>query len=236
MKIATVSDIHGNWPSVTFPQADVLIFAGDILNNYFSDSKLDAHHQLLEVEKFKTFCETRLDFGDYKHIIFVPGNHDWCFDLLGREARELLGDKVIYLQDSEVIIDGIKFYGSPWTPWFWGWAFNHPNPGKNSEAAKRAAKLCWAAVPDDTNVLITHGPPKDILDLTKEGVRVGCPYLRERVDGLQKLKLHVFGHIHYSHGKFLKDKTLFVNTSICKEYIPGAPHPGFNPIPVLNIS
>jgi len=231
MQIATVSDIHGHWNEIIYPPADVLIFAGDILKNHLRDRTADAHAQLTELARFSLHCETLLN-GTYKHIVFCPGNHDWCFDKLPKEAIEKLGPKVIYLHDRGAIIDGVKFYGSGWTPWFWDWALNHPNPGKDPAAARRSAQLCWAAVPDDTNVLVTHGPPQGILDLTKENEHVGCPHLKDAVVRLLKndLKLHVFGHIHHSYGKTMVQKTLFVNTSICTErYTPD------NPVPIITI-
>jgi len=125
-------------------------------------------------------------------------------------------DNATYLQDEEVVIDGIKFYGSPWQPEFMNWAFNLPRGEKLAEV--------WSHIPDDTDVLITHCPPYGKLDLVineysdENGEMVGCKDLAERIMSLKKLKLHVFGHIHCSHGEcFDQNSVHYVNASICTE-------------------
>ena len=84
-------------------------------------------------------------------------------------------------------IDGVKFWGSPWQPAFYDWAFNVPR-------GRQLAEM-WALIPDDTDVLITHTPPYGILDQVENGELVGCEDLREALLRV-KPKLHVFGHIH----------------------------------------
>jgi Icc-related predicted phosphoesterase len=228
MKIAVASDTHGMWDSLNYPAADVLVFAGDILRNYSRDRHMDAHQQLLELDRLNDFAAQLIARGDYKHIVLVAGNHDFVFQRINKEARKALTN-ITYLQDEEVIIDGVKFYGSPWQPWFYDWAFNFPNPGINAARARSHARVCWAKIPSDTNVLITHGPPKDILDAVVYGDHVGCPYLRDRVDSLEKLKLHCFGHIHYSYG-IQGHNPIFLNAAVCGEnYKPD------NPIRMVNI-
>ena len=69
----------------------------------------------------------------------------------------------------------------------------------------------------DTDLLVTHGPPKGILDLTPRGEPVGCEELREAVRRV-KPRLHVFGHIHHAYGRHVVDGTRFVNASICDEF------------------
>ena len=97
---------------------------------------------------------------------------------------------IIYLQDSEVIIEGFKFYGSPYTPAFNDWYF-----------MKKRDKLheIWQKIPEDTNVLITHGPPKGMLDLSedRDGKLEICgdKALFKRVM-IIKPKYHLFGHVH----------------------------------------
>jgi hypothetical protein len=58
---------------------------------------------------------------------------------------------VIYLNDSGVEIDGLKFWGSPVQPYFHNWAFN-----------RIGDDICkhWELIPLDTDILITHGPVK----------------------------------------------------------------------------
>jgi Icc-related predicted phosphoesterase len=228
MKIATVSDVHGMWDQLDYPGADVLVFAGDIMGNYNRDPVIDAHLQLEELERFDLFTADLVAQGLYSHIVFVAGNHDWLFEKLPREARSKLGSHITYLENSGATLLGYNFYGAPQQNWFHSWAFNFPPPGTSH--AKKAALLCWDAIPNDVDILITHGPPYGILDLTYGGQNVGCPYLEDRLQHLHQLKLHIFGHIHYSYGKKMRQKTLFVNTAICDEnYDPT------NPIPVINV-
>jgi len=108
------------------------------------------------------------------------------------------------LNDSGVTIEGIKFWGSPITPFFHDWAFNRWPAG---------IKPHWDLIPEEVDVLITHGPPFGILDLTtysKENV--GCPILREKIFSI-KPKVHVFGHIHEARGSVEIDGIKFINAS-----------------------
>ena len=96
---------------------------------------------------------------------------------------------------------------SPYQPEFCDWAFNLP---ANSPQIKQV----WSKIPDDVDVLITHGPPAGILDKTFDGIRVGCPQLLQRIKQVKR-RLHVFGHIHEGYGREEHDSTIFVNASTC---------------------
>jgi Icc-related predicted phosphoesterase len=75
-------------------------------------------------------------------------------------------------------------------------------------------------IPDDTDVLITHGPPNGILDLVNNyrqpNRNVGCELLRFHMERVNPA-LNVFGHIHEGYGYKRIDNTLFVNAAICNE-------------------
>ena len=118
-------------------------------------------------------------------------------------GRKLLGD-VDYLCDTGVVIDGIRFYGSPWQPMFMNWAFN---------LEPRELREKWSLIPAQTEVLVTHGPPYSILDLNVARANCGDPDLADRVSQLQPM-IHVFGHIHESSGSLQQGGTLFVNASV----------------------
>lgn len=195
MKIVTLSDVHNQYKKVEIPEADVILFAGDLTSHGSKD----------EVKKFASWCKNL----PYKHKIVVAGNHDFFFQKFNKEARQLMIDSgLTYLEDEEHIIDGIKFYGSPWQPWFYNWAFNLE---RGSQIRKK-----WDLIPKDTDVLITHGPPYGILDRTPNGEDVGCSDLKDIVVSI-KPKAHIFGHIHHSYGFKNIDSTLYINTSICNE-------------------
>jgi hypothetical protein len=123
-------------------------------------------------------------------------------------AEEFKEKGIIYLFDSEVIIDGVKFYGSPWQPEFYDWAFNLPRGEKLAEK--------WAKIPGNTDILITHGPAHGMLDWTPSGQRVGCEDLFHRIMEVQP-KIHVCGHIHCAYGQKNFNGVEFLNASVLNE-------------------
>lgn len=190
MKIVAISDTHNQISKMDIPDGDVLVHAGD------------ATGQGMDWELIKFNDE----FGalPHKHKIFIPGNHDFICQENEHVAR-LIMSKATMLIDEEIVIDGVKFYGSPWQPWFYDWAFNLP---RGSTIAEK-----WAKIPEDTDVLITHGPPKGQNDLVTYGmVEVGCADLRDRVFQV-KPQYHIFGHIHEAYGMSTKDGVTFVNAA-----------------------
>ncbi len=187
MRVVAISDTHGQHGKLRIPEGDVLIHAGDFSNM----------GKRGEVESFSAF----VDGLTHPHKLVVPGNHDLSFEDIPDEARGWLRGCTL-LQDSGVTIDGVRFWGSPWQPWFLDWAFNLKDP------AELAAK--WALIPDDTDVLITHGPPKGVLDRTVNGDEAGCAELRARVEALRP-RVHVFGHIHEGAGEVELGGVRYVN-------------------------
>jgi len=199
MKIVTISDTHAMERSLVVPEGDVLIHAGDF----------SGRGSLSDLEDFLEW------YNDlpHKHKILIAGNHDWCFaDVRREEAIAMTSQVCTYLEDSSVTIDGVKFYGSPWQPEFYDWAFQLPRGPDLAEI--------WAKIETDTDVLITHGPPHKILDFCPGG-HVGDEDLLAAVLKLPQLKYHIFGHIHEGYGieKFL-DVT-YINASNCTgKYVP----------------
>jgi len=189
MKFIAIADTHGFHRSLEIPAGDILVHAGD----------LTRHGTLDDVLEFNDF----LGSLPHPHKIVIAGNHDICFEIYRKACEELLTN-CVYLQDQEVIIDGIKFYGSPWQPWFYDWAFNL------ERGPEIRAK--WDLIPENTDVLITHGPPYGLGDLTARGDSTGCQDLLEVIDQI-KPKLHIFGHIHEGYGMTSNRDTTFINAS-----------------------
>ncbi len=192
-EIICISDTHGRHKELNLPDGDILIHSGDFSRGRGS---------LKEVEDFNDW----LGILDFEWIITIAGNHDFPLEKMPEKAEALLTN-CIYLRDSEIVIDGIKFYGSPYQPWFHSWAFN----------LQRGQALAdkWALIPDDTDVLITHGPPYGILDLTHwDQISVGCKDLASRVIKVAP-KAHIFGHIHEGYGRLNFSGIEFINASIC---------------------
>lgn len=201
MRLVLISDTHGLHDLVKLPEGDTLVHAGD----------LTSVGKIKELQKVAEWLNNQIQF---KHIVAIGGNHDWILEAFKkeereRELREGIFKRVHYLRDSSVTLGGVKFYGSPDTPWFFNWAFNLQ---RGAEIAKK-----WSMIPWNTDVLVTHGPPMGILDHPGGfGPHVGCDDLLKHVE-LIKPKVHVFGHIHGSYGKVDKNGTQFFNASQVNE-------------------
>lgn len=197
------------------PDGDVLIHAGDFMSSGWEKSQ------------YLPFLQWFSD-QPHRHKIFIAGNHDRYTQI---EEADFIKDvsaykTITYLRDSEIVIDGVKFYGSPWQKWFWDWAWNFP---LEYESYKRKAQLVWNNIPDDTNVLITHGQPHGINDRAPDGDLTGCKFLLERIKELKDLKLYVGGHIHCEYGQKEIDGVTYINAAVCDEdYCPVNPPIIFN--------
>jgi len=191
IRLVAISDTHGLHRHLTIPDGDVLIHAGDITG----------HGQVEQVADFNDWLGTL----PHRHKIVIAGNHDFCFEDQPVETAALLTN-CIYLFDEAITLDGLYFYGSPWQPWFFDWAFN----------LRRGTEIRakWELIPKETDVLITHGPPLGHGDLTSHGECVGCADLLESVRQ-KRPKLHIFGHIHEGYGMMQNEHTTFINASSC---------------------
>lgn len=206
MKIVAVSDIHGKWNKLKIPECDVLISAGDysftgerhIVRNY---------HEWLNEQPAT-------------HIISGQGNHEVWVENNFEEAKQIAltaCPRAFFVEEGGITIDDINFWYSAITPWFHDWAYNR--------RAGRDIEEHWKKIPENTNVLITHGPPYGILDTVPfpDGTpkeRVGCWTLNAYIERI-KPDIHIFGHIHHSHGQKHENGISYYNVSVCDEqYVP----------------
>jgi len=225
MKIACSSDLHGRF-DIKWPKADVLILGGDICSNHSNMRATDAFIQSLWIESTLMPTLAKLiESKTYKDIVIIAGNHDKVFAYEQERALDAIHSvpNIHYLQDEGVKIENKLFWGSPWTPWFYGnhWVFNLPDPLENPARARAHARSIWELIPTETDVLITHGPPYSIMDECADGRTVGCPHLAEEVFKRIRPSLHMFGHIHEGRGMCVRDGITFVNAAICTlEYKP----------------
>ena len=198
MIFVAMSDTHSMHRDIQVPDGDVLIHAGDFSNR----------GTLAEVHSFADFLQSL----PHKHKIVVAGNHDRAFEEQGMSARKILQPVATYLEDSGTEIEGIKIWGSPWTPEYNHWAFNLPR-GKPLQEK-------WDLIPSDTNILITHGPALGLLDVAADQ-HLGCAHLKHRLRELKHLRHHIFGHIHDGYGLMRFPNAIphgFAhNVSICTE-------------------
>ena len=202
MKILCVSDTHTQNVK-NLPEAEILLYAGD-WSSSGRPADLLMFTELLSENKHK-----------YQKMIICAGNHDWMAELdplHTKEAIELTG--AIYLNDTSYDYTDLegkcwRVHASPVQPEFCNWSFNR----------KRGAEIRkhWDLIPSDTDILITHGPPYGIGDVVEGRIdNLGCYDLLEAVQRV-KPKLHVFGHIHSGHGKYVVGDTIFVNASLLNE-------------------
>jgi len=193
MRICIISDTHNKHKHLrSLPEADVLIHCGDM-------TSMGYNH---EIENFMKWFS---GLDQFKYKICIAGNHDWLFDTNRLVALEKVPENVIYLEDQEVILDGVKFYGTPVQLPFRNWAFNKPEERLIPH---------WQAIPDDVDVLITHQPPHTIFDWSVyDEIHTGSPSLYFEVVERIKPKVHCFGHIHSGYGVKVIEDITFINAS-----------------------
>lgn len=205
MKIIALSDTHGLHNRVQVPVGDVLIHAGDWMNSGTRQEELTSFSDWFRSQP-------------HQKKIVIAGNHDLMVEKNRLLVERTFGPDVTYLQDSGCEYLGIKFWGSPYTPEFYNWAFNVP---------RHKLQQHWDLIPEDTNVLITHGPPWGYLDgpyhkhtpqETELADHLGCVYLAYKVERMH-LDAHIFGHLHNFHGKDFDpvNRTSYYNVAICNE-------------------
>jgi predicted phosphohydrolase len=192
MRLVLISDTHGRHGALALPDGDVLIHAGD----------MSLRGESREIRYFGDWFAAQ----PHRHKIVIAGNHDFLFADEPDQARALLRG-CAYLEDSAICIDGVTFYGSPYTPRFFDWAFNQD---RGPASAAR-----WEKIPAATDILITHGPPFGVLDRTVAGEFAGCQDLLTAIRRVRP-RLHVFGHIHEGAGIYEATDigTTFVNASV----------------------
>lgn len=202
MKIVAISDTHGKHQNLILPEGDILIHAGDV-------SSMGKESEIKDFLNW--FSKT-----DFTYKILIAGNHDFYFEKISYNTKaleELIPANVIYLNDSGVEIENLerttfRIWGSPIQPWFYNWAFNR----YRGEDIKRH----WNKIPQDTDILITHGPAYGILDKTTRNESVGCEDLLVKIKEV-KPKFHICGHIHEAYGQAKQSDTEFINASVLDE-------------------
>lgn len=196
MTITVISDTHGRHKEIVFPTLDddinVLIHCGDFSHN---------------PKQVFSFSKWFSEVPGYDYRIIIAGNHDMYIETVGyQEYFDYCKEKnIIYLQDTSIDIEGVKFHGSPWSNRFGSWAFMDIDIKLDKH---------WQKIPDDVEILITHGPSKGIGDKVLSGEHVGSSTLTHQINNrLTKLKLHCFGHIHEAVGVYANDRYTSINAS-----------------------
>lgn len=207
MKVWCISDTHGKEKELNIPSdIDLIIHAGDL--GTFRDPVMN-YHAVMN-------CLDWLQGLAIKYKVIIMGNHDTSVEKGLITKGDMASKGIICLEQSSTTINGIKIFGSPYTPSFsQGWAYNVP---------RHKLKGYWDKIPKDTDIVVTHGPAKGILDLTVDNnnnyTQCGCKSLRNKLFEV-KPRYHIFGHIHtepdcFNAGiqKITGIDTQFVNVSV----------------------
>src|SRR3990167_11212626 len=173
MKIVAISDTHHKHYYLKLPKGDILIHAGDW--TYRGE----------RIERMLVLDYLNVISKKYKHVITIMGNHDINMTKSWFKSINSLSDNVHVLQDDGIEIDGINFYGSPYSVRFGDWGFGEPDD---------KLALRFNHIPKKTDILITHGPAYSILDKNRDGECCGSKSLYEKIKMLPNLKHHIFGH------------------------------------------
>lgn len=196
MIIDCISDTHGHYPKLE--GGDLLIVAGDLTARDGPD----------EFTGFFSWISVQ----NYKKAIIIAGNHDNCFQKGWRPFLELDTNnpelEINYLCDSDTEFEGLKIWGSPWTPYF-----EDVNPRCTAfMLPEEELEAKFAMIPDDVDILVAHGPPYGIQDRTRDGRHVGSKSLQMELFKRLRPKLLVFGHVHESYG--IEPKGGFVECAV----------------------
>ena len=194
--IVALADSHLFHEELSLPNGDILVHAGD----------LTQQGTLGELEIACDFLRRQ----PHPYKIVVAGNHDRCFETSPGESLKIT-EGLIYLQDSGVVINGLRFWGSPWQPEFHQWAFNLP---RGTALANK-----WATIPDGIDVLITHCPPLGYGDRVSPNQHVGCADLLARVLAIRP-RIHLFGHIHNDRGVWTDHGITWANVTTDEGFLP----------------
>ncbi|CAK8992279.1 unnamed protein product [Durusdinium trenchii] len=214
LRFVCLSDTHGQHRELSsrLPPGDVLLHGGDFSNE----------GSLEEVMDFAAWLRSL----PYRYKVLIAGNHELTFDqaYTGDRVKGTgdvsvrsvflksfdASDGVIYLEDEEVVLRGVRIYGTPWQPEFLDWAFNVP---------RQSIKEKWKVIPENLDVLLVHGPPLGRGDALMPSMRRrGCMDLLLEVQERIKPQFCVFGHIHEGAGVTFDGTTHFVNASSMNEH------------------
>lgn len=199
MKIVLISDTHSVHEKIKIPECDLLIHSGDCVMSHNPEHRVYRNATLDFILWFNSQNQA-------KNRVFIGGNHDFVMQKNDEWIREQLDDGTHYLCEESIEINGLKIFGTPWQPYFYDWAFN--------TQSDEQMKQCWDKIPKDVDILVTHNPPKNVLDGRGN---YGCPILADNIfkeEMYKNLKIHTFGHIHTGRGHESINGIDFYNSTI----------------------
>lgn len=211
MKVVCISDLHGKLPPV-IPNCDLLLISGDICPHSpmrtYAGSLDD---MLFQGQWLNTTFREWLEKTPAKNVIACWGNHDYVAE---RKPNLLPTLPWTLLTDSWIEHEGLKIWATPYSLWFHDWAFNSP---PKEEGGEEFLARKYAGIPEDCDIILSHGPPLGIGDRTLEGDRTGSSALVAAIKRIGP-QLVVCGHIHEGYGTYEietdKGTTVIVNASV----------------------
>jgi len=209
IKIACVSDTHSLQNKIKIPECDLLISSGDLINYNDGEKEMKSFSNWFESIK----CNNK---------IIVPGNHDKYLEKNKSKFKQFFPTSHYLEYNSlELKEHNILIYGAPCTLrrnlFYFGNAYSLPGDQMKKE---------WEKIPENTDILITHVPPYDVLDITYKNKHVGSKILRNEICNRIQPKIHIFGHNHDSHVFFVEgefkngNKCLFINACVLNDFEP----------------
>jgi Icc-related predicted phosphoesterase len=203
MRVLAVSDLHGYLPHI--PDCELLLLGGD----YCPTRNTDMEYRFIN-GPFREWLKELVP--RIRYVVGIAGNHDFILEQDETLAKSL---PWLYLQNQAVELETVKIYGTPNTPYFGNWAFMRTE----DELAD-----IFQNIPEGLDILLTHGPGKGYLDLTREGVHAGSTSLIKRIKEVKPDSV-VCGHIHEARGIQHDGDTRYYNVS----YVNRDLEPQFNP-------
>lgn len=193
MKIHAISDVHGNESAANFATGgDILIVAGDICPDGIETQGNFLFRFLWNVSK------------RYGKVIYIAGNHDFYMQTyLFKSDMKTLPKNAIYLEDESCEINGVKFYGTPWVPKLHRWAFYDNGQDK------------FQRIPEDIDILISHGPPTGPSSTGDYCANVGSEFLTNAIKRVSP-KYVFCGHIHSASDDVIGESEI-LNCSVLDE-------------------
>ncbi len=178
LKFVCTSDTHGKHDFLEIPRGDILVMSGDITDTGRED----------DLQNFNQYLKSL----PHKYKIIINGNHDVFYEFDHGSMKHILTN-AIYLEHTEIKIEGIRIWGSS------------RNPKCIREILIRkgldvhALERHWDLIPTGIDILITHDPPFGSGDITAYGIHAGSQELLAAIKRV-KPRYHIFGHIHDSYG------------------------------------
>ena len=208
MRIVAISDLHGQLIKNKMPKCDVLVVAGDVCPDTIGGLRAKKFPQT-QLAWFANYFAPWIEQQLADFILVTWGNHDFCGQML---PNAQIGKRIDVVSDGPVMVDGVKFWLTPWSNQFFDWAFMRSPQELND---------IYSLIPEDVDVLVSHQPPYGFKDMypnlqTGQPEHVGSVELLAHIDRV-KPKVVICGHLHDGHGAYVHGDTRIYNVSLLNE-------------------